>query len=228
MRRAITASLCCLSAVALGPPGPTAAIAATFCGGVEARIETENAELAARLCKVVERSVAFLAECHLDVRLPVQVHVMPEIRDGCLGLYHCGTSRIEVLDPVAFASAISGDGPFAAVPIESFYDSILVHELAHAAYDDRNCPLGTCPVNQEFIAHAMQVRSLSDADRSSFEAWGLIEPSESQNYLTPMMLAMPPERFAAAAWWHFSRQEAPCEYIGAIVAGDVLLDRRWR
>lgn len=228
MRRAITASLFCLSAVALGPPGTKAAIAATSCGDVEAHIETESAELAARLCRLVRRSVAFLAECHLDVPLPVQVHVMPEIREGCLGLYHCGTSRIDVLDPVAFASAIPSEGPFAAVPIESFYDSILIHELAHAAYDDRNCPFGTCPVNQEFIANAMQVWSLSDADRSSFEAWDPMEPSESKSYLTPMMLAMSPERFAAAAWWHFSRQDAPCEYIGAIVAGDVLLDRRWR
>ena len=228
MRRAITTSLLCLSAVALVPPSTRAAIAATSCGGIEAHIETESIELAARLCRLVERSVAFLAECHLDVPLPLQVHVMPELRDGCLGLYHCGTSRIDVLDPDSFASAVSGEGPFAAIPIESYYDSILTHELAHASYDDRNCPLGTCPVNQEFIAYAMQVRSLSDADRASFEAWDLVEPSESRSYLTPMMLAMSPQRFAAAAWWQFSLQEAPCKYIGAIVAGDALLDRRWR
>jgi hypothetical protein len=228
MGRAKTRTLFCVPAVAIGVLSTTAAVAAISCGGVNATIETESAELAARICTLVESSVASLAECHLDVPLPLQVHVMQKLEDGCLGLYHCGTSRIDVLDPGSFASVVSSGGPFAAVPVGSYYDSIVTHELAHAAYDDRNCAFDTCPVNQEFIAFAMQVRSLSDADQARFEAWGLIEPSESQSYLTPMMLGMSPERFAAAAWWHFSTQDAPCEYVGSIVKGDVLLDRKWR
>ena len=128
----------------------------------------------------------------------------------------------------SFAQVVSNQGPFAAIPIDHYYDSILIHELAHAAYGDRNCPFSTCPVNNEFIAYAMQVRSLSDEDRAIFEAWGGIEQSESRRYLSAAMLAMSPERFAAAAWWHLSLQDAPCEYIGAIVSGDVLLDHRWR
>ena len=228
MRQVRTGSLLCLSAIALGTLGTTAASAATSCDGVQAQIETESAEIAARLCKLVESSVALLADCHLEVPFPLQIHVLPELEDGCLGLYHCGTSQIDVLDPDSFVSAASGKGPFAAIPIERHYDSILTHELAHAAYDDRNCPLETCPVNQEFIAFSMQVWSLADVDQASFEAWGLVGSSEAKAYLTPMMLAMSPERFAAAAWWHFSLHDAPCEYIGAIVAGDVLLDRKWR
>lgn len=206
-------------------PGVAAALAQTSCDGIDVTIETEDADLAGRLCALAETSAASLAECNLAVPHPLQIEVKQSLDWNCLGLFHCGTSRIELLDPASFARAVEDEGPFAGIPIAHHYDSVLVHELAHAAYDDRNCPLATCPVNQEFIAYAMQVRSLSHADRVQFEASSPIEPSEARRYLNAGMLAMAPDRFAFAAWWHFSRQEDPCAYVGAIAAGDVLLDR---
>jgi hypothetical protein len=229
MRGTRTGSLLWVLVFALEGLSATIAVAGTSCKGVDANIETENADLADRLCTLVEESVASLAECDLDVPLPVRIDVLPSLEHGCLGLYHCGASRIDVLDPDSFKHALSDHkGPFATIPIEHYYDSILTHELAHAAYEDVICPYSTCPVSQEFIAYSMQVRSLSDEDRASFEAWAPVEPSEAQSYLNAPLLAMSPERFATAAWWHFSQQDAPCEYIGAIVTGDVLLDRNWR
>jgi hypothetical protein len=214
-----------MSFAALAGSSPGIAIAGTSCEGVDASIETEDGELAGRLCALVEESVASLAESRLSVPLPLRIEVKPNLETGCLGVYHCGTSQIDLFDPGSFAQAGADQGPFAGIPTERYYDSIVTHELAHAAYDDRNCPLSTCPVNQEFIAYAMQVRSLSDADRATFEASGVIEPSDARSYLSSVMLAMSPERFASAAWWHFSRQEEPCDYVGAILSGDVLLDR---
>lgn len=215
--------LLCLLVAAM--PGATALRAQTVCPDVDASVETDSPELAARVCAVVEEETESLAQCNLVVPLPLTIEVQPSLEQGCLGLYHCDTSLIELLDPASFAEAISDQGPFAAIPVEGYYDSIVAHELAHAAYDERNCPLESCLVNQEFIAYAMQVRSLSPEDRALFEAASPINPDEALSYLSEVMHAMAPQRFATTAWWHFARQQDPCGYVGSIVAGDVLLDR---
>lgn len=213
--------LCVLSAVAI-----TASVGwAASCEGSGVTVASDRPELVERICRAAEDSTALLAECGLQVPGEIEIGIVGELPFGCLGLYHCNAARIDVLDPDAFVSAVAPEGPFFAVSTEALYDSIVVHEMAHAAYDDGNCPFATCPVAAEYIAYVMQVRSLPDSDRDAFEAATQIDTSSARSYLSATMLAMSPQRFAAAAWAHFLRQASPCGYIEAIAAGDVVLDR---
>lgn len=39
----------------------------------------------------------------------------------------------------------------------AFFESVILHELAHAALDDMPCSFPSCIVGQEYIAYAMQI-----------------------------------------------------------------------
>ena len=107
-----TARVLCVLLAASDVSVVPVAVAGTSCAGIDAYVETESADLATRLCALIEGAVSSLADCQLDVPLPVRVDVRSSLEHGCLGLYHCDTSRIDVLDPAAFGRAVSDEGPF--------------------------------------------------------------------------------------------------------------------
>jgi hypothetical protein len=190
-------------------------------------VHTENAgEDAALICTLATRVTEQLASCSLSVPTPVTIAVVPGFDDECLGLYHCGMGRIEILSPSAYLP-LRADGratAFAAVSDEAFFESIIRHELAHAALDSMPCPFGSCLVNQEYVAYTMQVRFLPEADRIAFEAAIAHDGRVTRDMLSVLMLMMAPETFARQAWLHLSAREDPCGFIGQIARGEVLLD----
>lgn len=191
------------------------------------RILTENAgEDAALICTLAARATRQLASCNLGVPAPVTIAVVPELEDQCLGLYHCGMGRIEILSPGAYLPlrAEGRASAFATVSDEAFFEGVIRHELAHAALDGMPCPFGSCLVNQEYIAYTMQVRFLPEADRIAFEAAIDQDGRVTRDMLSSIMLMMAPQTFARRAWLHLSAREDPCGFIGQIARGEVLLD----
>jgi hypothetical protein len=160
------------------------------------------------------------------VPTPVTIAVVPGLEEHCLGLYHCGEARIEILAPGAYPERrMTGDGAaFGPVSPEAFFESLLRHELAHASLEDMPCPFPSCIVGQEYIAYTMQVRFLPEADRIAFEAEAAVEGHVSPDILNPMILMMAPDIFAQRAWAHLSQRDDPCAFIGQIARGEVLLD----
>jgi hypothetical protein len=218
----IPAAIVSLSAVIAAP---VAADPLACPGG---RVFTENAgEDAGLICSLAARATEQLATCNLTVPAPVTIAVIPELEDRCLGLYHCGQGRIEILAPGDYAP-LRDEGKasaFAPVSDAAFFESVIRHELAHAALDDMPCPFESCVASQEYVAYTMQVRFLPEADRIAFENATPHDGPVSRDMLSGVMLMMAPETFARRAWMHLSARDDPCAYIGRIARGEVLLDR---
>jgi hypothetical protein len=103
------------------------------------------------VCRLASRVTEQLATRSLTVPAPVTIAVAPELRDQRLGLYHCGQGRVEILAPGAYA-ALRADGQapaFAPVSDDAFFESVIRHELVHAALDDMPCPFDACPTGQD-------------------------------------------------------------------------------
>lgn len=191
------------------------------------RVFTENAgEDADLICSLAARATEQLATCNLTVPAPVTIAVIPELQDQCLGLYHCGQGRIEILAPGEYAPlrAKGKASAFAPVSDEAFFESVIRHELAHAALDDMPCPFDSCVASQEYVAYTMQVRFLPETDRIAFEDATEHEGPVSRDMLSGIMLMMAPDVFARRAWLHLKEREDPCGFIGQIARGEVLLD----
>ena len=168
-----------------------------------------------------------MSTCNLDVPAPITITVVPELEEQCLGVYHCGEGRIEMLPPDAYADLRNrtGASAFAAVSADAFFESVLRHELAHAALDTMPCPFKSCITGQEYVAYTMQVRFLPEDDIRAFEAASSDSYRVTRDALSPMILGMAPDLFAQRAWQHLSQRDDACAFIGQIARGQVLLDR---
>lgn len=196
------------------------------CEGLPLTVTAPTLALAERTCRAAGRVVPVMAECGValsqmqDVEL---VHSIPG-SPGCMGIYHCGENRIEVLLPQALERARGDDGAFRSVPTPSYFESVLAHELAHAAYDAVPCPFRDCLVTSEYVAYSMQVYTLPPTVRHRFQADMDPEARVSRYDMNSIGLLMDPGRFARNVWAHFSQRQDGCAYVADIMRAKFHLD----
>lgn len=194
------------------------------CPGTGIAVAGADPALAARICRVASTTAERLSRCGLPLGGPVAIAVVPALPEGCAGLYHCGERRIEVLAPAALAAARRPDTPFAAIPEAGYFDSLVAHELAHAAHDAVPCPFGSCEVTGEYVAYTAQIAALPEADRAAFLAAAGVGAATRAD-LSLVLLKLDPARFAASAVRHLDARPDPCAYLAAIGRGEIVLDR---
>jgi hypothetical protein len=213
-----------LTGVLLGVALAQAASAeAVLCPSEKVTVEAPEA-LTERICRDAETAILELASCELTVPTPLDISVVPDLGENCLGLYHCGERHIDVLPPEAYGSLLPPENPFSAVSRDGFFASVVRHEMAHAALDTLSCPFETCIVAEEYVAYTMQVMFLPSEDLARFESRIAYVPPISRDALNPAILFMAPEIFVQKAWLHLQDRPDPCSFIGQVARGEVLLD----
>ena len=194
-----------------------------FCAG-SVTVAGGDPALRAETCGFVDKALKGLASCSLVLDRPIRINIVEKMREGCVGLYYCGEDQIELVAPAYAEQERSTESPFRQLSPEDFFASVVTHELAHAAYDAAGCPFETCPVTDEYVAYAMQVRSLSPEQIAAFEDAGGIDRRVSREEFSQIFLMMNPNAFAARVWAHFSQRPDGCAYLAQIVSGDIVFD----
>jgi len=211
-------------ALALAAAGAGAAAEPLPCSGSGISVEAQAPALAERICRIAVDTAAFLSRCGLPLGGAVEIRVVPTLPEGCTGLYHCGEGYIEVTDPASLAGHRAPDTRFAAIPTAAYFDSIVAHEIAHAAMDAVPCPFGTCEVTEEYVAYATQIATLPEAARTAFFAAEEVGPARRAD-LSLALLKLAPDLFAAKAARHFAERPDSCGYLATIGRGEIVLDR---
>ena len=132
--------------------------------------------------------------------------------------------RISALEMVISRSHCQdrwSDSAYRAIPTDHLFDSLIVHEMAHAFFGNTKCGLETCRAGHEYIAYAMQLSSLPERSRALFLAEFPSRGNVDLNKLSDFYLDLMPESFAADAWRHFSEAAHGCSFIGDVVSGQV-------
>lgn len=179
-----------------------------------------------RVCSAAQTALPQLATCGLTLTRPVTIQVHERI-DGpsehCAGLYTCGTDRIEILSPSAAAEIMPAGSIFAELPSDTYYDSLVVHELAHALVDQADCPGPGCDAGREYVAYALQIASLTQEGRDAVEAWRDIPRPVDEARLNDYLLYFKPDVFAAYAWAHFDGSGGGCDFVSRLMTGEISL-----
>ncbi len=221
-KRLTTFLIFCLAA------SPMAADEGLVCENPLFRVEAENPDIASRVCESATEAHDSLASCGVHLSEPLKITVLDRIAaasESCLGLYHCGEGRIELLSPDAMAVRRKAGGAFAGVSDDALWDSVLVHELTHAAYEQVDCPFPSCLATSEYAAFAMQVRSLPESELEAFGKEVTVAGPPIRDAISEVMYFISPERFAKLSWQHFSARPNPCGYMELIMDGDIFFDR---
>lgn len=210
----------CLSLFASSAPGQT-----QHCDGTVVSVTSGDTGAAALVCGAAQKAQTLFAECAIPaLSRPVNVDLTTDLPRGCMGLYHCGEDRIEVLPPDAMTSARSPASVFAYLTTEKYFQSIVVHELTHAATDAMPCPFEHCVVGPEYISYLMQVMSLDPVDLARFEdSYDKTTPVTNED-LNPFVLVLAPDYFAQYVWAYHWQRDDPCGFVAQLQSGKAVLD----
>ena len=193
-------------------------------------ITVTGSDLATRelACSAAAEARKTLASCNAILDRAIEFEIVEAFdtdHAACLGLYHCGEDKIEILSPADMAAARDKEGAFELIADEAYWQSIIVHELTHAAYDTIKCPFTSCVATTEYAAYAMQVFSLPPDQQALFGTSVTLRSKPSFDSISMVMLFMAPDRFAKMAWLHFRGREDPCDYMRLIMEGQMFFDR---
>ncbi|MEH6726728.1 MAG: DUF6639 family protein [Hyphomicrobiales bacterium] len=198
----------------------------TPCENQLVSVKGQNPKVVESICDAVEDAEALFLRCNLPaLQRLIEIRIVDELAPGCVAQFHCDEDRIEILAPKAMDTQRNRDGVLGFLPIEIYFHSIVVHELAHAVYDDEQCPFQSCIVANEFIAYAMQFMSLKPADQSTIQNNAELSRHVSRNALNATSLFLAPDLFVKNVWAHLSTRKDICTYVGQISNGTVFLDR---
>ncbi|NNE81467.1 MAG: hypothetical protein HKN18_14465 [Silicimonas sp.] len=181
-----------------------------------------------RVCTAASDARKSLKQCGVSLDRNIEIEIVKAFDaqyNACLGLYHCGEDRIEILAPAELSAARDRDGPFELISDDAYWDSILAHELTHAAYDTIECPFSNCIVTSEYASYAMQVFSMPEDQRDLFGQTVTLRSKPSYDAITEVMLFLAPGHFAKIAWLHFQDREQPCGYMRMVMEGQIFFDR---
>ena len=202
---------------------PTAA--EVICDGTVVTVNTTDEDVAEMVCQSAVRAETLFEQCNVPkLEKPVQIDIVDKLMPRCVAVYHCGEELIEVLTPALMDAKREEKGAFSFLPIESYFRSVIIHELVHAAFDSVPCPFASCTVGNEYVAYSIQVESLTPEEQQRFEDSAAIDRKVFRDELNIMIYELAPHRFAQKAWVHFTQRDDPCGFVGQITEGTVLLD----
>ncbi len=145
----------------------------------------------------------------------------PADDETCLATFHCDDNAIHVMSLDRIAETLEPDNPFAILPTTDFFDSLVIHEIAHAMLFHARGGQGRTFVEDEYVAYAMQMSTLSPEMRESLldslPSAGPIGLTD----LTEKALMFTPTAFALNAWRHFEEPNHGCDFVDRILDDNV-------
>jgi hypothetical protein len=193
------------------------------------RVGAGSAALVELVCARIEASRPLLAACGLEQRRPVTLFVVREFEGiphgpNCMGSYECAKDEIRVLQPDLLPQAVGPDSPWALLPNDELFDSLVTHELAHAFFAQTADDGATRPfVDQEYVAYAMQMAGLDADARARLLAAHPAKETVDRFELNGIVALAAPTLFAAKAWRHFAGAGNGCAFVGQLIRGEVSL-----
>lgn len=206
----------------------TSSAEAQICENALITVKSPDAALLDVMCDASDRALALIDQCELIPPDPITITVADIQPASCLGLFHCGEARIEVLSPDLIEARRSETGVFKHIDASRLFQSVIVHELSHAAMDNTPCPVQNCLATSEYFAYTLQLLDLSKKERATVVGPEPSEPSEDRikhDQINAMILLMAPDIFVGNVWGHVTARGDICTQLRAVQDGIVVFDR---
>jgi hypothetical protein len=201
--------------------GSSATAEEVSCPGIDVMVS--GADDTDALCTLVEQSIEDMSRCDLHQSAPISIHILTAPIDGnptCLGLFHCKTNEILLRTPQSLSAALGPEHPLGILSKDRLFDSLVVHELAHALLYQSRGDTAKTRAEDEYIAYAMQYAFLNDRERAALLAQ--FETSTfGFEFLNDITYGFSPNLFGAFAWQHYSQPGNGCAFVRKIIDQDI-------
>ncbi len=192
------------------------------CDGAPIVVNAPSDQLVRQSCEAAGRALALLRPCGLDLGNTISLAVVDTLSlgsDHCLGAYDCNADRIEVLAPGSLSETLGTGSAFAALDEDMIFQSVVAHEVTHAALTHTVRP-AILPVEaQEYLAYAVQLSVLPETAVDA--AFGPSPDGSALDHgsFNVMILMMAPDAYALRAYAHFQAPEHGCAFVEGLISG---------
>ena len=209
-----------LVAVVLATLAPIGTADPLPCADPMFRVETTDSVAHNLICAAASEAVPALATCGLVPTEPIEIATVEGPIHGfarCLAYFDHDLGRIEIVEPALLCDNLDADDPYAHLPNDVVFGSMLTHELAHALVQQNSEGRVVSLVDHEYIANALELAALDPQHRKTLLDAAGITPPVSTKVIDLLIYGLAPRRFAAAAYLHF--EAFGCDTITGILDG---------
>lgn len=140
---------------------PAVALAETVvCSESLVSVTAPNTRRAPSVCTTVMATLPTLVRCDLRLSHPLSMMVsndLPLVSDTCFGFYVCDGHRIFVRMPAGIAETAQLSRQYKDITPEVVFDSIAVHEVSYAVFEQTACEDALRLANHKYVADVMQM-----------------------------------------------------------------------
>jgi hypothetical protein len=217
----------CLGNVAPAPIGGSAATIADQperCPGLPIEVMTSSTEERRLACSAAADAVRLLSRCSITPKRPLLVEIMSEVRHPfsgpIFGMFDIARERV-LVTVQANIPALVEDTPYASLPLQDFYKSLIVHEIVHGIMHQNLQRKAATHAAYEYPAYALQMESLPADVRATFLQSFDQAALRSNTLFNDSVLFFDPYFFAARAYHHYKSAPDACEHLTGLLSGEV-------
>lgn len=212
--------------VALSPQAAAHEISSRpSCLGGRVVIDGADEYEAELVCRGITAAAEMLGRCGYAPPVSVAVEFASRLVDvdgfARRGEYVSGTRLIRLQTLAAFMTANKPSFAGVSISYGALYASIAAHEMTHAIFNEAASHRDLVPAAHEYVAYTIQVATLPSGVRDALLAKYSEPPAESLFVFSPFLLYADPERFAVAAWRHFTGAGNGCSMLDRIASENV-------
>lgn len=200
------------------------------CANSDIRVYAEIKEDIPFICRAAENTCSFLTKAGLDSRVPIEVHVVENLKElPCAnryyGMYEKRHKRVTVLSYSSCRKQYR-DSDFCGLRLcRKLHSSFIVHEIAHAIAHANLDAKAHSIAAEEYIAYTTQLALLPDEIRQKILLRIDNEGFGHEREITSLFYQLNPSVFAVKAYRHFLRPENGKRFYHKLITGQCILDR---
>lgn len=172
-----------------------------------------------------EHAIELFAQCGLKALAPIRIQIEKEAIDICgvdaFGAFDTAAQTIRLVRPEACREMAKTNPAYASLPFRKFYESLVVHEVAHQIFRSHLGGRSVSLATHEYVAYALQIASMAPEVRQAFLKPLNSKPPDDLAPFVDMVLLMSPETFGALAYAHFSKPGNGCRILTEIIEGKI-------
>ncbi|MBM9603852.1 DUF6639 family protein [Desulfopila inferna] len=196
------------------------------CDGLPAiTVFAKDPHTANTICDYAEKSLSILSRFGLIPLHQIIIEIVEEeIQNlGCTayGAYDSRTDRITLMSYQSILRNQDHPQMYGEFFDRVFYGSVIAHEITHAVFHQYSPHISPGIVQQEYLAHAIQLAVLPEDRRTGIVARMEVTPWESGDIISDTYLGLDPEHFAVKSYSHLVTCDDPQAFIG------ILLNSKW-
>jgi len=176
------------------------------------------------ICDAANEIRAFFRAYGIDIRRSIRIRASNGQADPALphiGAYALESKTVRLIGLDRARHQVPENTLFGLPLNTTLYQSVVVHELAHAVANQHFADSRPSLVAQEYIAYAAQLSTMDAATRQRILTSNRLPPYQGIDEMSSIYYAMNPSGFGIKVYLHFVSLEDPGRFLRGLLSGDI-------